>query len=421
MPHALRLLVCSLLLCIGSAEAQHLPAPTFINVPLSYEEPALGTAKLALDYAAPFNPAKRTVLVIADGQQFYVRSGAMKDLQESTFGDAVNVVGIITRGTTPAFIDATLGSDGKADWSKAWKVFNSGEWVDDVESVRKAIVGEQGEVDLYGRSGGAYLVHQYLSLHSDHVERIFTQSAVNPYLNAELGISLDTFWSDLGRQNTTLQEQLQSALKTHPEERIGILMTLQRQHFFVSADKINDARANLIHALAAGNMGAYRTARKDYQVDDMAAMYASKDIIPQDVRVLELLAPSGAFDHLGDGGLYPLAETQAFEIKPLLDMLHSGKITLQPFDFAALHRCPADVFVLAGRYDEAVDYRTEIALASVYPHHFLFIADDNHVFSALTANGASLSLISTFFAQGSQSESFTNAVHDSRRYRWIEK
>ena len=131
MPHAFRLLVCSLLLCIGSARAQHIPAPTFVSVPLSYEEPALGTAKLALDHAAPFNPAKPTVLVIADGQQCYVRSGAMKDLQKSTFGDAVNVVGIITRGTTPAFIDATLGSDGKADWSKAWRVFNSGEWVDD--------------------------------------------------------------------------------------------------------------------------------------------------------------------------------------------------------------------------------------------------------------------------------------------------
>ena len=41
-------------------------------------------------------------------------------------------------------------------------------------------------------------------------------------------------------------------------------------------------------------------------------------------------------------------------IKPLLDMLHSGKITLPPFDFAAIHRCAADVFVLAGRYGNGV-------------------------------------------------------------------
>jgi pimeloyl-ACP methyl ester carboxylesterase len=391
-----------------------------IDVPLSYEEPSLGTGQLSLDYAAPFDPAKPTVLVIADGQQFYVRAGAMKELQQSTFGEAVNVVGVITRGTTPAFINATLNSNGKPDWLKAWKVFNSEEWIRDIESVRKALVGEQGRVDLYGRSGGAYLVHQYLAQHSDRVERVFTQSAVNPYLNAELGISLDTFWSDLGKKDASLQVQLQSALKTHPDERIGILMTLQRQHFFVSADKVDAARADLIQALAAGNMVAYRTARKDYEVDDMAEMYASKDIIPQDVRVLELIAPSGAFDRLGDGALYPLAETQAFEIKPLLDLLHAGKITLPPFDFAALHRCAADVFLLAGRYDEAVDYRTQIALASSYPHHFLFIADDNHVFSALSTGGASRNLISSFFAQGTQSLAFTKASRESQRYRWIE-
>ena len=181
----------------------------------------------------------------------------------------------------------------------------------------RALLGEQGRI-FYGRSGGTYFGHQYLSQHPVHEEHAFTQSAVNPYVKAELRISLDTFWSDLGGQDTTLREQLQSALKARPEERIDVLMTLQRQQFFVSAGVINAARAELIHALVAGNMGAYRTACKDYQVDDMAAIYASKDFIPQDVRVLELIAPGGAFDHLADGGLFPLAETQAFEIKPLL-------------------------------------------------------------------------------------------------------
>jgi pimeloyl-ACP methyl ester carboxylesterase len=420
MSRLFRLLACSCLVCLASAVAQKASVPATIAVPLSYEEPSLGATELTLDYAAPFDPAKPTVLVIADGQQFYVRKGSMKELQQSTLGEAVNVVGIVTRGTTPAFIDASL-RDGKPDWLKAWKVFNSAEWLGDIESVRKALVGDQGRIDLYGRSGGAYLVHQYLAQHPDRVERVFTQSAVNPYLNAELGISLDTFWSDLGRKDARLQVELQSALKAHPEERIGILMTLQRQHFFVSADKVDAARADLIHALSTGNMAAYRTARKAYEVDDMAEMYASNEIIPQNVRVLELIAPSGAFDRLGDGALYPLAETQAFEIRPLLDLLHAGKINLSPFDFAALHRCPADVFILAGRYDEAVDYRTAIALASAYPHHFLFLADDNHVFSALSSAGASRKLISSFFAQGLQAQSFAMALRDAQQYRWIEQ
>jgi len=376
---------------------------------------------LALDFGAPYDRHKPTVLVIADGQQFYVRPGAMAELQKSTFGDGVNVVGIVTRGTTPAFIQAAFDPTGKPDWIKAWKIFNSTEWIRDIESVRKSLVGENGKIDLYGRSGGGYLVHQYLAQYGEHVDRAFTQSAVNPYLNAELGISLDLFWSQLGKQDGDLQKQLQAALAAHPEERIGILMTLQRQHFFLPADQIDAARADLIRALARGDMAAYRKARKDYQVDEMTAMYASNDIIPQDVRVLELISPSGAFDRLGDGGLYPLAETQAFEIKPLLTLLHDGSIRLPSFNFTALHHCPAEVFVLAGRYDEAVDYRTEIALASQYPKHVLFIADDNHVFSALTSSGLSLKLIGSFFNGGMNSADSAMAIQDARSYRWSEK
>jgi hypothetical protein len=416
-----RLSLFALLVSSCTIHAQVAVAPTSVRVPLSYEVPGRGSAELPLDFAAPFDRTKPTVLVIADGQQFYVRAGAMKVLQESTLGNGVNVVGIVTRGTTPAFIKAALDRSGKPDWLQAWKVFNSEEWIGDIESVRKALVGEQGHISLYGRSGGAYLIHQYLSEHGKYVDRAFTQSAVNPSLNAELGISLDTYWSDLGRQDPALQKELQAALAAHPEDRIGILMTLQRQHFFVPAEGIATARAALIHALASGDMDAYRKARKAYEVDEMAGMYASNDIIPQDVRVLELIAPSGAFDRLGDGELYPLAETQAFEIRPLLTLLHAGSITLPSFDFNATHRCPAEVFVLAGRNDEAVDYRTEIALASAYPHHFLFIADDNHVFSTLSASGESKKLISTFLVGGSASQSFITASREAQPYRWAEK
>jgi len=401
---AARAMCCVTMVLCGTvlAEAEGVEAPgAAVRVPIMYENPSVGTATLALDFGAPYDRHKPTVLVIADGQQFYVRSGAMAELQKSTFGDGVNVVGIVTRGTTPAFIQA--------------------EWIRDIESVRKSLVGENGKIDLYGRSGGGYLVHQYLAQYGEHVDRAFTQSAVNPYLNAELGISLDLFWSQLGKQDGDLQKQLQAALAAHPEERIGILMTLQRQHFFLPADQIDAARADLIRALARGDMAAYRKARKDYQVDEMTAMYASNDIIPQDVRVLELISPSGAFDRLGDGGLYPLAETQAFEIKPLLTLLHDGSIRLPSFNFTALHHCPAEVFVLAGRYDEAVDYRTEIALASQYPKHVLFIAEDNHVFSALTSSGLSLKLIGSFFNGGMNSADSAMAIQEARSYRWSEK
>jgi hypothetical protein len=169
---------CVMTVLSGSALAQAKPVEppeTAVRVPIVYEDPAAGTATVTLDFGAPFDRHKATVLVIADGQQFYVRSGAMADLQKSTFGDGVNVVGIVTRGTTPAFIQASLDPTGKPDWIKAWRIFNSIEWIRDIESVRKSLVGEGGKIDLYGRSGGGYLVHQYLAQYGEHVDRAFTQ------------------------------------------------------------------------------------------------------------------------------------------------------------------------------------------------------------------------------------------------------
>jgi pimeloyl-ACP methyl ester carboxylesterase len=391
-----------------------------VTVPFVYEEPSLGHAQLKLDFGAPFQKNLPTVLVIADGQQYYVRPGAMKALQETTFGTGVNVVGIVTRGTTPSFIKASLDSAGKADWQKAWRIFNSHQWIEDIESARIALVGENGSVFLYGRSGGAYLVHAYLTKYGAHVSRAFTQSAVNPYLNAELGITLDRFWSELGAQDPHLQTELETALRLHPEERLGILTVLQRQHFYVPGDKIDEARSRLIHSLASGDLALYKEARQDYEVDQIAAMAQSNDIIPQNVRVLELIGPSGAFTRLGDGRIYPLAETQAHAIQPLLDLQKAGKISLVPFDFMALHQCSTEVFLLAGRYDAAVDYRTSIALASQYPVHQLFIADDNHVFSTLASSGTSKKIIVAFFAGGIASPQLARTLLEAQGLRWKE-
>ena len=391
-----------------------------IQVPLSRDR-ALGERSLYFEFGAPYDNRKPVILVIADGQQFYVRKDSVKALQEKLFGDAFNVVGIVTRGSTPEFIQATLGPKGQPDWLKAWQIFNSDQWIDDIETVRKAIVGEHGSVFLYGRSGGAYLVHQYLAKYGEHVLRAFTQSAVNPFIVHDLGIGLDRFWSELGMQDSKLQSLLLNALAQHPDERIKILMTLQRQHFYVSADKINAARTDLIQALAKGEMSTYETARKEYEVDDVVKMSESSDIIPQNIRVLELIYPSGAFQSLDDGALYPLIETQHYFLEPLLSLLNAGQIQLPRFDDSAAHKSQTEVFILAGRWDEAVDYRTSIAFAYGYPKHQLFIADDNHVFSKLSETRVDRQLVQSFFKGGLGSPEFQKEISNAKQYRWIEQ
>ncbi|HEY1605717.1 MAG TPA: alpha/beta fold hydrolase [Allosphingosinicella sp.] len=413
---ASRLLPLALLCASAAASASGLDRS--LSVPLDHGRPAAGSARLDYEFGARFDPRKPTVIMVADGQQFYVRKGAMPAFQQSLFGPGVNVVGLVTRGTTPAFVAATLGPGGKPDWQRAWRIFNADQWIADIDALRRALVGN-GKVMLYGRSGGAYLVHQYLAVHGDHVSRAFTQSPVNPEIVRDLDIGLDRFWKTLGAESPELQPMLVDLLKRRPGERTRILITLQRQHFFVPADRLKDERAKLIRALAAGDEGAYAQARKDYQVDDVMALLASNDSIPQNVRVLELIGPSGAFD-APEAGVSPLIEPQRNFAAPLIELEKAGRIPPPHFDLEALHRVRTEVFVLAAREDEAVDYRTTIALAYSYPHHRLFVADDNHTFARISGGGEDGKLIRAFFAGGLDSPRLAAALKAAAPYRWNE-
>jgi pimeloyl-ACP methyl ester carboxylesterase len=390
-----------------------------ITVPLDYSRPSGGRARLTYEFGAAFDPSKPTLIVVADGQQYFVRQGAAAKLQQQLFGPNVNVVALITRGSTPAFVDAALGADGQADWLQAWRIFNAGQWIEDIERVRREVVGDR-QVMLYGRSGGSYLVHQYLTRYGVHVSRAFTQSPVNPRIARELNIDLDRFWETLGREQPELQPVLLDALKRRPDQRAAMLMTLQRQHFYVPADKLLAERARLIQAFSSGDDAVYAELRRAYEVDGVTELMRSKAAIPQIVRVVELIGPSGAFDG-PRSGLSPLIEPQQGFAKPLLDLQRAGRIPAPAFDLDALHRIGTEVFILAGRDDEAVDYRTSIALAYSYPRHLLFIAGgDNHNFSHLDASGETARLVQAFFESGATSPRMAQALAAAGPDRWIE-
>lgn len=388
-----------------------------VTVPVARTIPSLGSTALEVDLGAPFDPRKPTVLVIEDGQQYYVRRGAMKALQAELFGTDVNVAGIIPRGSDSSFIAAVIEHDGNVNWGRAWRVFNSTEWIADIDAVRRALVGS-GRVDLFGRSGGAYLVHQYLAVYGTHVRRAFTQSSVDPALNRELHIPLDDYVEQLARSDSALWGTLAGTMPPSGERRLRALIALQRQHFYVPTESLAVAQRGLITALAAGDTVAIRGFEQRYEIDDIMRLERSRDAVPQDVRVLELLYPSDAFNSMRPDRIYPLLESQKAFIRPLLDLVERGKIAVAARDTRAAHRVPTDVFVLAARFDEAVDYRTSIALASEYPSHELFIANDNHVFQAMDKAGVRARLVKAFFGAGRASTAFSEAMRAAEGLRW---
>jgi len=389
-----------------------------VRVPLDHASPQSRSGLLTVDLGAPFDPAKPTVLVVADGQQFFVQPGTMAELQARVFGDSFNVAGIVPRGLTPAFQQATQGGDGATDWRKAWRVFNSAQWIEDIDQVRRSLVGEHGRILLYGRSGGAYLVHEYLMKHGDHVRRAFTQAPVCPVLNRTLGIPYDLWWRSLPVHHPRVQSLLLDVLAKHPEERLRLLVTLQRLHFFVPADSFEVAVEQLVRAVAAGDTAAYARARARYQTEAVLDLHRAPQGIAMHVRELELLEPAGGFEPRPKDVIAPLLETQETLGAPLLALVRDGAIPHPSFDLAPAHRLGTEILIVTGRYDEAVDYRTSIALAESYPHHHLFLANDNHTLAGMNESGDLTRMIRSFLRDGLASPTFAGALAEARRWRW---
>lgn len=182
-----------------------------------------------------------------------------------------------------------------------------------------------------------------------------------------------------------------------------------------------DLRAELIRTLTNGDREVYEQVLKDYEVNTIVKLSESPEIIPQDVRVLELIYPSGAFRKLDGSTVQPLIETQRYFIEPLISLMETGKIPAPTFNLTAAHHLDTEVFILAGGGDETVDYRTSIALAYLYPRHQLFIADDNHVFNKLTESGLSNRLIQSFLRFGLGSSELQEPMGAAESHRWVER
>jgi pimeloyl-ACP methyl ester carboxylesterase len=404
-----------LLLATAAAAAAQNEPPSAIEVPLDRQRPELGKGEVYLELGAPFDPAKPVVLVIADAQQFYVRRGAVAKIQNEIFGPGFNVAGVYGRGTGEEFLAAAAGPTGATDWQKAWGIFESSEWVEDIEALRRALVGPEGKVSLYGQSGGAFLVHQYLAAHGKNVERAITPSALNPILVGELGLVPDRFWQEIGPE---LHAPLVAALARFPNDRARLVMTLQRQNFFVPAAALAGARSELIRALARGDAKVFEKARKDYQVDQVAEFFESPAGIPIRVRLFEFVAPAGWLERLDPSVVYPDLENQRNFALPLLELWRQGMIAGPNWNKRALHSLEAEVMVLAGVHDHTVDYRSSIALSSLYPHGKLLLFDDDHQFHALAKDGTYHPLIRAFLVGGSASQAFAAALSAADPRRW---
>lgn len=391
-----------------------------ITVPVDYANPKAGTTTISYELANKFSKNKPTVFIIADAQQFYVRRGAVANLQATLLDTSYNVVGIISRNNNSDLKKLVTDETGNVNWEKAYTTYSWLQYVNDINEVRKKIVGNSGRIYLYGQSGGGFLIHQFLSVYGQFVDKAFTAASVNYFLDDETGINHDKFWDETTKTSILFAEKFKQLIAQNTISREMIAMLFQRQNFFVKPDSLNFERTKLLNTLLANDTTLIKQYQKKYQITDIQKFYASADGIPIKVRLFEFIFPLLKDFEIKNDTLQPDIENLYFSSLPLIEAYNNRRIHPQAMQFTTQYGLKTTVFVLAARWDHTADYRSQIALAYTYPNHILFIVNDNHTFSELKDDGNYQRLIVAFLKSENTANMLVVLRNDYWRYRWKE-
>nr|GGH94293.1 hypothetical protein GCM10011355_08140 [Aquisalinus luteolus] len=383
-----------------------------IEVPVDHFDDQSGTFDLYVEFAEPFDPNKPTVFFLADGQQFFIRQGSMARHRDRLFSDDMNVVGIVGRGVPDAYPDlaAMVGDDiATADWEMAWTLYRSAQWIEDIETVRRSLMGAQGKVILFGRSGGGALVHEYAAKYGEYVSRAFTAAPALSSMANYTRLPFDRFWAEVEDIAPDAHERFRTLMNDPDIDRHELAVAFQRQNFFVTPDERDAERLRLLTTYEKRDAEMLAEMLTAYQVPQMAAFDAAPISIPSRVRLMEFRLPHVEKWRVEDDKLNPDIENILLSSAPVHDAF-LGDVPVAEFSLTPLHELKeTQVYILAGAHDHVVDYRGSIALAASYPSSAIFIADDGHTFPAMVDDGSYRDILVAFLMHGLGSEELQQA------------
>ena len=403
------------------ADAQHPSAAAGtlvleVPVPLDHSEPRLGRFPLRCEWGAPPQSGRTTVVVVADGQQYFVRPGGAARLERDLFGGGLNVLAIVGRSRAPE-VERFVLPGARPDWQAAYRFLNWRQWARDVEAVIRHLGLGSRHLGLYGRSGGAHLIHQILTLRPDLRGRAYVQAAVNHPLDVAWGLGADHLWEQLAASDAAAARNLAAWLERRPERRRDLVLVLQRQHFFETLEALPAARTNAVRAFLSGDEAAIAEMLERYQINAIQQSRSTLEGIGGGVRVYEFAAPH-ADPRTRAAPLRPDVEALFHYAHPLAEEGYRPAVAAT--DWSRLRDQGMEVLQVAGRHDHTADYRTQIGLAGLTRGSRLLLLDDDHVFKRWTAAGTQRALLQAFFRDGMESQAFRSALAAVEPLRWRE-
>ena len=248
----------------GAQEIDRYPVKDFYNrsieLPIDYNNPQEGTFFLYYQLSSNFDFNRPTIFFLYDTQQEYGRPGKVDELAKDSdycFYDLFNVVRYQMRGRKYSFINLK-NADSTVNWEKAYRVLSSKQVIEDIERVRQDLFSGKLDTKIYmfGRSGGGYLVEEYLVKYSKHVKRAFIESACNPFIMKDLGyIESKYLYNTLNAIDSNLYTRLKLIIKKNTVPTSQLLWILKAIPY--RSENPNGELSQLINELYENKTGLF--------------------------------------------------------------------------------------------------------------------------------------------------------------------
>jgi len=355
-----------------------------IEVPIDYDHPEGGTFKLYYQLSANFDYNQPSIFFLNDVQQGHGAPGEIDALAESyQLDESLNLVRYEPRGREYSYIELH-NDDGTVNWEKAYRVLSSRQLVEDIERVRQDLFSNHPDtkICLFGRSGGGYLVQEYLAKYSNHVDRAFIRCAPNPLIMKKLGhLESKAFQDSLNAVDPALYGKLKVVLEKNIVPEMDLMWLMWQLPY--GLENPGRIQAQIINELYENNADTYDLYTEEKGLG-FAKFQARKPMVEKELGVGWLLRP------LECDGCYVLGPAPEY-IDPLyycLRELSSQYIKLveekrvPPPVYPSLEKfkqIESEVFCLMGKHDHMSPYQIGIELGNYIKNYELFITDDNHL------------------------------------------
>lgn len=377
-----------------------------IDLPIDYGNPDEGTFTLYYQLSSNFDFNRPTIFFFQDSQQNFGKPGKVDDLaKDYQFDESFNLVRFQHRGRKYSYIEVE-NEDGTINWEKVYRVLTSKQVVEDIERVRQDLFSKDPDtkIYLYGRSGGGYLIQEYLAKYAKFVEKAFIRCAPNPLIMEKLGyLESKHLFNSINAVDPTLHKKLKTVLEKDVVPQLQLLWLFMRLGY--QNQKPGPIQAKIINELYENTKDTYNsymvTRGFDYEKIKANPVFINEMGLGWYLRPIEcdgiyLLGPPPEYID----PIYYCFRDFSSQIIRLIEEKIVPPPTFPPL--SNYKEIKTEVFYLAGKNDHMSPYQIGMELGNYFQNYELLILDDNHSF--IKHKECLPSLRNAFFKYGIGSE-----------------